>query len=256
MTHRILATLAASLISTTALAQPYAFRGEATITSIVDEVGWCAARPDGPRVGMPVSTEVFAYHNVDAIDFYRGDAMITIGNKGGYGAGIFYYPETGYVGGSGNSVSTFAWPVDGTEGRVDLAFDGIPEPPDLTGQGYPDCLVKIAVTPLVPRLFGDANEDGQFNSADFIQVFVAGEYEDDILHNSTWSEGDWNLDLNFRSNDLILALQTGKYEQSAAAVVVPEPATLVLTLIGLIAMQFQPPGLKNENRNIENALRP
>ena len=34
---------------------------------------------------------------------------------------------------------------------------------------------------------GDANRDGQFNSGDLVQVFVAGEYEDGFVGNSTWT---------------------------------------------------------------------
>ena len=59
---------------------------------------------------------------------------------------------------------------------------------------------------------GDANQDGRFDSVDFVQVFQAGEYEDDIPGNSTWEEGDWNGDGDFDSSDFVLAFQTGLYE--------------------------------------------
>ena len=42
--------------------------------------------------------------------------------------------------------------------------------------------------------FGDANLDGVFNSADFVLVFQGGTYEDGVLQNSGWAEGDWNCD--------------------------------------------------------------
>jgi hypothetical protein len=55
--------------------------------------------------------------------------------------------------------------------------------------------------------FGDANLDGVFNSADLVQVFQSGEYEDSVADNSNWSEGDWNGDRQFDSSDLVLAFQ-------------------------------------------------
>ena len=58
---------------------------------------------------------------------------------------------------------------------------------------------------------GDANVDRVFESADLIQVFQRGEYEDDLIGNSTWSSGDWNCDGEFDSGDLVLAFQTGHY---------------------------------------------
>ena len=63
---------------------------------------------------------------------------------------------------------------------------------------------------------GDANLDGIFNSSDLIQVFAAGEYEDDIPNNSTWREGDWNCDGEFDSSDLIRAFADGGYSLSAS----------------------------------------
>ena len=62
---------------------------------------------------------------------------------------------------------------------------------------------------------GDANGDGIFNSADFVQVFQAGEYEDDIVGNSTYETGDWNGDKEFNSADLVVAFVGGHYTQAA-----------------------------------------
>ena len=64
---------------------------------------------------------------------------------------------------------------------------------------------------------GDANRDGRFDSVDFVQVFQAGEYEDDIAGNSTWEEGDWNGDGDFDSADFVAAFQTGLYEVNSHA---------------------------------------
>lgn len=81
-----------------------------------------------------------------------------------------------------------------------------------------------------PPIPGDANLDGFFNSSDFVQVFMIGEYEDDIADNSSWHDGDWNGDSDFNSTDLVTAFQYGRYEKAPAAVAVPEPSTLFLVL--------------------------
>ncbi len=59
---------------------------------------------------------------------------------------------------------------------------------------------------------GDANRDGRFSSSDLVQVFQRGEYEDNILGNSSWESGDWNGDGEFTSSDMVMAFQTGLYE--------------------------------------------
>ncbi len=73
---------------------------------------------------------------------------------------------------------------------------------------------------------GDANLDGLFNSGDLVSVFTAGEYEDEVVGNSTWATGDWDTDLDFTTSDLVLALQSGSYEQprQLRANTVPEPS--------------------------------
>jgi hypothetical protein len=58
---------------------------------------------------------------------------------------------------------------------------------------------------------GDANLDGLFDSRDLVQVFQAGEYEDNRLINSTWATGDWNGDGEFDSADLVSAFQQNVY---------------------------------------------
>jgi hypothetical protein len=60
--------------------------------------------------------------------------------------------------------------------------------------------------------FGDSNLDGEFNTADLVQVFQAGLYEDTVDGNAGWASGDWNGDANFNSRDLVLAFQSGGYE--------------------------------------------
>lgn len=83
--------------------------------------------------------------------------------------------------------------------------------------------------------FGDANLDGKFNNGDLVSVLVAGEYEDGIAGNSGWTDGDWDGDGEFSRLDLVLALQDGDYgaEPLAALSTVPEPASVVLLIVGL-----------------------
>jgi hypothetical protein len=87
--------------------------------------------------------------------------------------------------------------------------------------------------------FGDANLDGEFNSADFVQVFQAGQYEDIVPGNSTWSTGDWDGDGDFSSADFVVAFQASGYEKGPRTTVraVPEPSNLfMLGVFGLIGL--------------------
>ena len=79
--------------------------------------------------------------------------------------------------------------------------------------------------------FGDSNLDGVFDTRDLVMVFTAGEYEDDVLLNSTWATGDWNGDGDFTSSDLVRVFAEGGYEAGIRAAVVPEPTTITLLLL-------------------------
>jgi hypothetical protein len=71
-----------------------------------------------------------------------------------------------------------------------------------------------------------------------VQVFAAGQFEDGLIANSTWASGDWNFDGEFSTDDLIVAVQGGGYEQGPRANVaaVPEPSTWLLGLLTLPAI--------------------
>ena len=56
---------------------------------------------------------------------------------------------------------------------------------------------QVWVEDLKNTWFGDANLDGEFNTADLTAVLEIGEYEDMISENSTWSAGDWSGDFEF-----------------------------------------------------------
>jgi hypothetical protein len=80
---------------------------------------------------------------------------------------------------------------------------------------------------------GDANLDGEFNSGDLVDVLAAGQYEDDLLANSTWATGDFDGDREVTTADLIVALAAGGYERGprAVAAAVPEPSAIELALL-------------------------
>ncbi len=68
---------------------------------------------------------------------------------------------------------------------------------------------------------GDSNLDGVFNSTDFLLVFTAGEYEDQVAGNSGWAEGDWDGDGDFTTKDLLTAFQSGSYVAAAISTLAP-----------------------------------
>jgi VCBS repeat-containing protein len=86
--------------------------------------------------------------------------------------------------------------------RFDLTMDG-----SVNHSDFNELILSVLLTTL-----GDANLDGQFDSADLVLVFQGGLYEDRIETNSTWVTGDWNCDREFDSSDLVLAFQGGGYE--------------------------------------------
>ena len=90
------------------------------------------------------------------------------------------------------------------------------------------------VTEIANTWFGDSNLDGQFNSSDFVAVFTAGKFEQDV--DASWSEGDWNGDGRFSSGDFVIAFQGRGFEAGPRnAKTVPEPAGMVglLTFVSL-----------------------
>ncbi|MCA9171420.1 MAG: pentapeptide repeat-containing protein, partial [Planctomycetales bacterium] len=112
---------------------------------------------------------------------------------------------------------------------------------DLDDNGVVDFDDEIVwVKDLRHTWFGDANLDGKFDSADLVQVFAAGEFEDDFNYVSRWSTGDWNSDGEFNTSDLVLAFQDGGYAQGPRPDVasVPEPHGAVVLLIGLCQAAF------------------
>ncbi|MCA9213640.1 MAG: hypothetical protein KDB27_11270, partial [Planctomycetales bacterium] len=66
---------------------------------------------------------------------------------------------------------------------------------DLNGDDLVNSSDRVVwIKDLFNTYFGDANLDGEFNSTDFVVVFTANLYEDDVDGNATWETGDWNGD--------------------------------------------------------------
>jgi hypothetical protein len=109
---------------------------------------------------------------------------------------------------------------------LDLNDDGVLDAKDRT----------VWVQQEMGTTFGDANLDGRFDSADLVEVFQAGRYEDGVAENANWATGDWNGDLDFGTGDLVLAFQAGAYHAAAqVAQAVPEPRA-ELPLVTLLVL--------------------
>ncbi len=106
------------------------------------------------------------------------------------------------------------------DGRLDLNRDG---QVDLTDHDY---LVKV----ILGTTAGDANLDGIFDSSDFVHVFVAGQYEDEIPGNSGWAQGDWDCDLDFTTGDFVAAFETGRYGVEATPASPPNLAPVAAAI--------------------------
>jgi hypothetical protein len=92
---------------------------------------------------------------------------------------------------------------------------------------------RMWIVDLKRTYFGDSNLDGEFNSTDFVVVFQAGQYEDNLAGNSTWATGDWNGDREFTSADFIVAFQDGGFEGGPRRSIeaVPEPGGVAWALL-------------------------
>jgi hypothetical protein len=107
---------------------------------------------------------------------------------------------------------------------------------DLDGDGDADLADRTHWVEVLANTYsGDVDLNGEFNSSDMVQVFIAGKYE--TGQPATWAEGDFNGDKVFDSGDLVTAFIGGGYEvgpRPGVAAQVPEPAGTLLLTAGLI----------------------
>ncbi len=112
-----------------------------------------------------------------------------------------------------------------------------------------DADVEFLVHDILDTTIGDANLDGNFDTADFVLVLMAGEYEDGIPNNSGWAEGDWNCDQEFDTGDLVAALQTGAYESN-----VPRAVAAPTIDRGLIGAAVESSSLEGTQADVDDRL--
>ena len=97
---------------------------------------------------------------------------------------------------------------------------------------------SIWVKDLKNTWYGDASLDGEFTTADIVQVFQAGKYE--TQQYAGWGEGDWNGDGVFSTADFVTAFGDGCYENQGECGPrpngVPEPSTLALFSLGVLGL--------------------
>ncbi len=168
--------------------------------------------------------------DIDSSDFYLGNISLSL-------MGVMAPPsKPGDFNGDGqlaaNDIDTLTSAIRSSS--TDLKYD-------LNADRSVNAADRLEwVNKLKNTYIGDANLDGQFNTADFVSVFQAGQFEDATAGNSTWATGDWNGDGDFGSGDFVLAFQSGGFEAGTrpggvnALAAVPEPSSLaMLSLLAL-----------------------
>ncbi|MCA9196991.1 MAG: PEP-CTERM sorting domain-containing protein, partial [Planctomycetales bacterium] len=161
------------------------------------------------------------------------------------------------AGGDRIGLSEIAFPIPGTGGGVpgDFNGNGMLDAEDIDGltiasaAGSTDALfdlnddgnvnsgdVTVWIKDLYNSWIGDSNLDGEFSSRDFVAVFTAGKFEQDV--DATWAEGDWNGDGRFNSSDFVAAFTDGGFELGPRGAVsaVPEPASATLLAFAGLAL--------------------
>lgn len=195
-----------------------------------EEITLPAAGAYGMRLGLRTSAEgiepsvpflVVFNHGLSAANFVRAvDAFRSASWTNGPAGDL---DGNGVLDANDIDLLTEAVLTGETNPRFDLDANGVVAAGDR----------RYWVDELKRTYFGDANLDGRFDTGDLVLVFQQGQYEDSVVGNSRWSDGDWDGDREFSSADFIIAFQGGGFEQgsrTSVALTVPEPTCVALAL--------------------------
>ncbi|MCA9149347.1 MAG: VPLPA-CTERM sorting domain-containing protein [Planctomycetales bacterium] len=208
--------------------------------------------------GGTTYSEVLRFESNEASDFYHPDAenetlaialnnpagatsamlrfdLLNAGNdwwwaidnllvSGGAGGLRGDFNNDGILDASDINALTAAAAAGGNAAEFDLTGDNLVDASDIAEWIHADDIFKSYI--------GDANLDKEFNTSDLVTLFSAGTYENGAA--AVWTTGDFTGDGLFTTSDLVAALSDGGYENGPRAAVsaVPEPASVVLTLLG------------------------
>ena len=228
--------------------------GDGTVGRIlVDGVEIWSALSDGVAVNLNTDLTLSEGSIVDfVIDpdgagaFDPDNALATIGliNDGADGSTfsvsvrqrILFIPVGGVTGDFNGNGALDAADLDLQAGA--MIAGGPLVPYDLNGDNAVNSADRLVwLHDLRKTWVGDSDLDGLFTSDDFVMAFQAGKYEV-AGASATWVQGDWNGDQFFTSADFVAAFADGGYEAGPRAAVsaVPEPTSIVLTLLGLVSL--------------------
>lgn len=182
-------------------------------------------------------SKVEGYIEERLITGYGGDAEIAINVSGGKTTVTAIDPNPAILGDFNENGILDAEDLN----LQSAAFGGNNTDFDLNGDSkvnYADRLVWV--NDLKNTWIGDSNLDGKFDSTDFVLVLTAGRYDNKFFP-AGWMEGDWDGNGFFNSGDFVAALQAGGYDLGPrpAVAAVPEPASLTLLALGLMAFALR-----------------
>ena len=81
---------------------------------------------------------------------------------------------------------------------------------------------------------GHSDMNGQFNEQGFVKVFIEGKYL--TAEKAGWVQGDWDGNFKADDQDFVAAFIAGGYLKGQRMAAVPEPSTLLMLVLGVIAM--------------------
>ena len=152
-------------------------------------------------------------------------------------------------------IVTEGWSFDASTGSVifgatlncDINGDGVCDAADIDAmtqmvidgtatQEQRTALIESAAPDGLNTWIGDSDMNGEFNDQDFVAVFIGGKYI--TGEQAGWVDGDWDGNFLFNEQDFVAAFVAGGYLQGQRGAVasVPEPSSLVLLALGMLAL--------------------